>query len=64
MERRDFFVKNTLEDRSVDYYGRPAIRAKSGGWVAGIIILCKLHVTTKYSYITKIQNRQVLLIKL
>lgn len=29
-------------DGSVDLHGRPAIRAKSGRWVAGIIILCKL----------------------
>lgn len=31
---------NTL-DGSVDMHGRPAIRAKSGRWVAGIIILGK-----------------------
>jgi hypothetical protein len=30
-------------DGSVDFKGRPAIRAKSGRWGAGIIILCKLH---------------------
>ena len=29
-------------DGSVDSHGSPAIRAKSGRWVAGIIILCKL----------------------
>jgi len=29
-------------DGSVDLHGGPAIRAKSGRWVAGIIILCKL----------------------
>jgi peptide/histidine transporter 3/4 len=30
-------------DGSVDFKGRPAIRAKSGRWGDGIIILCKLH---------------------
>ncbi|KAL9419441.1 hypothetical protein AB3S75_037247 [Citrus x aurantiifolia] len=33
-------------DGSVDYYGRPAIRAKSGGWVAGIIILLNQGLAT------------------
>jgi len=28
-------------DGSVDWHGRPAIRAKSGRWVAGTIVLCK-----------------------
>lgn len=32
-------------DGSVDWHGRPAIRDKSGTWVAGIIILCKLSNT-------------------
>lgn len=32
-------------DGSVDWHGRPAIRAKSGRWVAGIIILCKQLLT-------------------
>lgn len=29
-------------DGSVDWHGRPAIRAKSGRWVAGTIVLCKI----------------------
>lgn len=29
-------------DGTVDMHGRPAIREKTGKWVAGIIILCKL----------------------
>lgn len=33
-------------DGSVDYHGRPAIRAKSGGWVAGIIILLNQGLAT------------------
>ena len=33
-------------DGSVDWHGRPAIRAQSGTWVAGIIILCKLQTNT------------------
>ena len=28
-------------DGTVDWHGRPAIKTKSGGWVAGTIILCK-----------------------
>ena len=28
-------------DGTVDWHGRPAIKAKSGQWAAGIIILCK-----------------------
>jgi peptide/histidine transporter 3/4 len=28
-------------DGTVDWHGRPAIKDKSGQWVAGIIILCK-----------------------
>ena len=32
-------------DGSVDWHGRPAIRAKSGRWVAGIIVLCKQLLT-------------------
>ena len=28
-------------DGTIDWHGQPAIRSKSGGWVAGIIILCK-----------------------
>lgn len=31
-------------DGSVDWHGRPAIRAKSGRWVAGTIVLCKFQV--------------------
>jgi len=33
-------------DGSVDLHGGPAIRAKSGRWVAAIIILCKLNPKT------------------
>lgn len=33
-------------DGSVDYHGRQAIRAKSGGWVAGIIILLNQGLAT------------------
>lgn len=33
-------------DGSVDWHGRTAIRAKSGRWVAGSIILCKLLILT------------------
>ena len=28
-------------DGTIDWHGQPAIRSKTGGWVAGIIILCK-----------------------
>jgi len=31
-------------DGSVDWHGRPAIRAKSGRWVAGTIVLCKFQI--------------------
>ncbi|ESR50008.1 hypothetical protein WN944_019088 [Citrus x changshan-huyou] len=42
---KDDGEEHTL-DGSVDYYGRPAIRAKSGGWVAGIIILLNQGLAT------------------
>jgi peptide/histidine transporter 3/4 len=32
-------------DGSVDWHGRPAIRAKSGRWFAGTIILCKFQTS-------------------
>lgn len=28
-------------DGTIDLHGRPAIRERTGKWVAGIIILCK-----------------------
>lgn len=31
-------------DGTVDWHGRPAIKSKSGGWVAGTIILCKFSI--------------------
>lgn len=41
-------------DRSVDWRGRRAVKAKSGTWIAGIIILCEFYIyiytQTKYSY--------------
>lgn len=37
-------------DGSVDWHGRPAIRAKSGRWVAGTIILCKFQTYNIYLY--------------
>lgn len=42
-------------DGTIDWHGQPAIRSKSGGWVAGIIILCKApnHLSLSLSYTTK-----------
>jgi hypothetical protein len=43
-------------DGSVDWHGRPAIRAKSGRWFAGTIILCKFQtykqITGQFFYCT------------
>lgn len=35
-------VEEFTLDGTVDYHGRPAVRSKSGSWVAGIIILREL----------------------
>lgn len=36
--------ESRTQDGTHDWHGRPAIREKSGGWVAGIIILRMLHI--------------------
>lgn len=42
----------TTLDGTVDWHGRPAIRSKSGRWLAGIIILCKLSLSlSKYIFL-------------
>lgn len=35
-------------DGTVDWKGQPAIKGRTGQWVAGAIILCKLSVTCRY----------------
>lgn len=45
-------VEETVEvlDGSIDLHGRPAIRKRSGRWVAGVVILCKLTSKPYTSY--------------
>ena len=49
-------------DGTVDWHGQPAIKSKSGGWVAGIIILCKtilpsLSLSLSLSYTPKMTHK-------
>lgn len=40
------------KDGTIDWHRQPAIKAKSGQWTAGIIILCKVSIYIHNMYIS------------